>query len=187
MALQAIDRVVDNLSDVSAFGGRVVQVLQDYVSLRLGSDSRIQYAVQIINVSLRSLGQLTQVLEKDRVQISASQKQSVFNDEALQYIESLAEEFALAYNQIRVIITEERPSEEVPKFWKSLKTTGNDGIIKNSMPDFDAADFFRKCNSVRWSRILRAVELAANRVDSLQVHLLLVIQVANVRDLAEQV
>ncbi len=166
------------MSSVATFGSEVSQVLHNYASLETRLDESICELIGNLDATIQNLNQLCNLSGFDGPNL---------NDDALKYVETLTEEASIAIARIKSIIVHDVAYglNYNPKYWKSLVSTNDKGhkILVNQ--ELDEVALFRKLKNRKPSMTSELFD-PAERLEKLQLLLLLVFQVVTVRDMTNK-
>jgi hypothetical protein len=113
----------------------------------------------------------------------AEQQGLLFSDDGLKYVEVLAEECSVAFDRVKLTFMSDGSCDSPYKYWKSSIQTNDKGQKFFPIPDLDEAQVFQKIKATKSWRLFPKLGFPAERLEHLQLLLLLVIQVVIVRDL----
>jgi len=167
---------------VAQFGSRVSNVLHNYASLELSVGNYLPSLIGNLDASIHSLNQLSSLLSLDELPTS------LLNEEGLKYVETLAEECSIAIDRVKWIITDDNHygATSTPKYWKSPVSTNEKGQKVLVMSDLDEAALFRDMRNAKGRVLFSMLDDPSERLDYLQLLLLLVVQVMTVQDMTKK-
>jgi len=172
------------VSNVALFGCQISQVLHNFASLedRVGYDFRD--ILKNLDATIHVLNQLSSLIGVDQ------QQSSLFCDEGLKYVETLAEECSIAINAVKVIAGGEGVNWYSPKYWKSVASVDEKGHKVLVVPELDEVALFEGLKQAKKANgtLSRDSDPAdpGSRLEELQLLLLLVVQVVTVRDMTNK-
>jgi hypothetical protein len=169
------------VADVAHFGGEISHVLHNFASLKNHLNRNLVGLLGNLNATVHTLNQLASLITRDE------QVTILLNEKGLKYVETLVEETSIAMVRIKVIVTEGHMTDFVyaPQYWKSFVSIDNKGHKKFIEPQIDEATLFRDLDNVR-SRTYHQMEGTTERLEELQLLLLMVVQVMTIRDLTNR-
>jgi hypothetical protein len=175
-------RACDFLSSVARFGNRISQVLHEYASLEDYVNHTFSALLANLNATIHSLDQLCNLLSL------LQQPGLLLNDEGLKYIETLAEECSVAISKVKWTITGSNCHDAIysPKYWQSPVSVNEKGQKVLLVPDVDGAALFQDMKNAKGRTLFSALREPAQRLDYLQLLLLLVVQVMMVQNMTNK-
>ena len=167
---------------VAQFGSRISNVLHNYASLEGTVGHNLSSLIGNLDASVHSLNQLCSLLSLEE------ESTSLLNDEGLKYVETLAEECSIAIDKIKWTITGDNRYEDSssPKYWKSPVSTEEKGQKVLVLSDLNEAALFRDMRNAKGRVLFSMLGDPAERLDCLQLLLLLVVQVMTVQDMTKK-
>lgn len=172
----------DFVRSVAQFGSRISNVLHNYSSLEGAVGHKLSSLIGNLDASIHSLNQLCGLLSLEELPTS------LLNDEGLKYVETLAEECSIAIDRVKWTITGDNRYEATcsPKYWKSPVSTDEKGQKVLMTSDLDEAALYRDMRNAKGRVLFSKLGDPAERLDYLQLLLLLVVQVMTVQDMTKK-
>jgi len=167
---------------VAQFGSRISNVLHNYASLEGSVGHKLSSLIGNLDASIHSLNQLYSLLSLQELPTS------LLNDEGLKYVETLAEECSVAIDKVKWTITGDNRFEATysPKYWKSPVSTDEKGQKVLVLSNLDEAALFRDMRNAKGRALDSMLADPTDRLDYLQLLLLLVVQVMTVQDMTKK-
>lgn len=167
---------------VAQFGSRISNVLHNYASLEGAVGQNLSSLIGNLDASIHSLNQLCSILSLEKLPTS------LLNDEGVKYVETLTEECSIAIDRVKWTITGDNRYEASysPKYWKSPVSTNEKGQKVLVISDLDEAALFRDMRNAKGRVLYSMLDDPTERLDYLQLLLLLVVQVMTVQDMTKK-
>jgi hypothetical protein len=172
----------DFVKTVAQFGSRVSNVLHNFASLESSVGHNLSLLVGNLDASIHFLNQICSLLGLEQ------QPTTLLNDEGLKYVEMLAEECSIAIDKVRWTITGDNRYKfsYSSKYWQSPASTDEKGQKVLLISDLDEAALFRDLKTAKGRTLLSSLAEPAERLDYLQLLLLLVVQIMTVQDMTKK-
>lgn len=183
MDTTARSKVCSFVRNVAQFGTQISHVLHEYTSLENHVNSNVSTLLANLNATIYSLNQSCVLLSLQE------QPRSLLNDEGLKYMETLAEECSVAIGHVMGGIAGNNCNGNLlysPKYWESPVTIDEEGHRMLKVPDLDEVALFRDMKTESGSMLLSALGNGSQRLNRLQLLLLLVVQVMIVQDMTHK-
>lgn len=167
------------LKNVAQSGSRVSNVLHNFASLQGTVGLNLPSLMSNLDALIHFLKQICSLLNVEE------QPAPLLNDEGLRYVEILAEECSVAIDRIKWTITgiNRLEASHSPKYWKSPISTDEKGQKVLVLSGLNEAALFRDMKAGKGRALFSSLAQPAQRLDYLQLLLLLVVQVMNVQDM----
>lgn len=171
------------VSDVALFGARIAPVFHNYATLERHVDRRLGPQVGHLNATIQSLGRLAELLKGETTE------GCVLDDQAFKYVETLADECAIAMGRMNWIITGDRKWRNcyAPRYWKSVAVVNKKGQKELLKPEIDEIAMSQGLRSCNGNGKLGQIGGTSDRFKELQLHLLLVVQVIMMHNMTKTV
>jgi hypothetical protein len=172
----------DFVKSVAQFGSRISNVLHNFASLEGSVGHNLSSLIGNLDASIHFLNQICSLLSPEQQPIT------LLNGEGLKYVEMLAEECSTAIDKIKWTITGDNRYEATnsPKYWKSPVSTDEKGQKVLVVSGLDEAALFRDMKAAKGRVLVSVLSDPAERLDYLQLLLLLVVQVMTVQDMTKK-
>lgn len=185
MDAEAMKNVRQFVCDISLFGSKLSHVLHNFATLERHNECYFSEVLGYLDATVHTLNQVGIHVDREVQSRSKDPHDGLFNDDGVKYVEVVAEECSVAIEKFRTIIAGDKDKKPAdPKYWKSIVSINENGRKVLAMPHLDEAELFRKFDSINWYRRSLKLEDVADRLKSLQMYLLLVVQILTVRDMA---
>lgn len=163
------------MSSVATFGSGVSQVLYNFASLESSLDESICELIGNLNATIQTLNQLCNLSTLERL---------CMNYDALKYVETLTEETSVSIARITSIIGHDVAYglTYLPTYWKSLVSTDDNGHKVLAEQTLDEVALFQQLTNRKPSMTSELFD-PSQRLEELQLLLLLVFQVVTVRNM----
>lgn len=170
------------VKSVAQFGSQISNVLHNFASLEGSVGHRLSSLIGNLDASIHFLNQICNLMSLEQ------QPTVLLNNEGLKYVETLAEECSIAIDKIKWTITGDNRYEAnySPKYWKSSVSADGKGQKVLVVFDLDEAALFRDMKAAMGSVLISVLSDPAERLEYLQLLLLLVVQVMTVQDMTKK-
>jgi hypothetical protein len=172
----------DFVKSVAQYGSRISNILHNFASLEGSVGHSLSTLIGNLDASIHFLNQICSQMSLEQ------QPNTLLNDEGLKYVQTLAEECSIAIDKIKWMITGDNRYEPSysPKYWKSPVATDWKGQKVLVLSDVDEAALFRDMKAAKGRTLVSSLSDPAERLDYLQLLLLLVVQVMTVQDMTKK-
>jgi len=175
------------LKSVSTYGGKISSVFHNYSLIADQIPYGFEGTINILDATNTTLTRVLNILQTKAESGSNIDGKVLLNNEGLKYVQLLALECATALAKIEPAVDEasldgkERRALEKEKRRLTKRPAPPVNPLALSL---DEEDFLERIEKTKWSRAVNDIDEAMERLYELQLHLLLVFQVASVSALS---
>ena len=181
MDAEARPSILKFVNDVALVGARISHILHNYASLERHVDRRITSLLPRLDATVQNLNRFAELVK------GKTTETYVLNEEGFKYVENLADECAIAMERIRWILTGDRSwrNAHAPQYWQSLAVVNNKGQKELLKPEMDEMAIYQGLKDYKGKGKLSQITGPSDRFESLQLRLLLVIQVITIHSMTK--
>jgi hypothetical protein len=174
---------------IAQFGDKLCQIVHNYDTVEEPRCDKLSAFLVHLGASVHVLNQVAKLLQ-DQAALPAGQT-TLLSKDGCDYVDTLAEEFSVTICRARSIFDKTssrgRGSWD-PKRWETFTSLDDKGQRTFNPPALDEIECFRQLTDIIWynSRIRDQIIDVNLRLEKLHLLLLLVVQVATIRDLTNK-
>lgn len=174
------------LASAAAYGGQLAAVFHNYVIITEKLPCGFEATINIFDATVVVLKQILSLVT-DEAEDAEGKK--LFSEEGLVYVQLLAQECAKTLSKIEPTIADAclEPKDHKSKRKQRKKTSSLD-LTADYNPlvlKLDEKAFLAKVEKATWRWVINDIEKCVERLDDLQLHLLLVFEVVTVGALSK--
>jgi hypothetical protein len=185
------DNVVAAIKQVAAYGGQLASVFHTYALTARRLPRGFEGAINILDATTTSLNQFLDLFKHEAENLNNGSSRRLFSDEGLKYVLLLTTQCAITLTKVEPIVKdaclgrkELQAKRKLDK--KTLARDGEPGIDLSSLK-LDEKALLDTIECTKWNYVSTHIESCMDRLYDLQLHLLLVSQVARVSLLSGEV
>lgn len=177
----------DELQCVISYGSKLSAAFHQYTSIAELLSRGLEGAYGSVAATLSSLRQIESLLQKEAECLKKGTGKELFSAEGLSYTRNVVKEVAKSLVKVKETVIEGcLPRKEFTANNRRKKKAGKETAQEIVFSDLkvEEKEFLSQLEKAKWNRIDRTFEDTLDRVDDLQLHLLLVFQVVTVGSLS---
>lgn len=179
-----------NLTSVSTYGSHIAKALHNYVLLAEYIPTGLEGSINIIDATVSTLNQVLTFVEDGPEFGSNDERNEILSGEGLSYVQTLVKECAATFWKVTQAVdegclgrTERRALQKQKRKQKHKPQENKVGLMSLSL---DEKEFLEKVEKTCWLYVEDEMDKAMDRLYELQLHLLLVSQVATLSSLSRK-
>jgi hypothetical protein len=185
------DDVVVAVKQVAAYGGQLASVFHTYAFTARRLPRGFEGAINILDATTTSLNQFLDLFDHEAESLKIGSGRRLFSDEGLKYVLLLATQCAITLAKVEPIVKDACLGRKELHAKRKLdkETLARDGEpeVDLSSMKLDEKALLGTIECTKWNRVSTQIESCMDRLYDLQLHLLLVSQVAWVSRLSGDV